>query len=60
MMSKTHNSKDTPVDQELGLIPSTQEGEVVDAVFGAPTGNGPKFRDVSYSNELTIVDRHVH
>lgn len=34
-------------DHELGLVPTQQEGEVVDAVFGAATENGPNFRNVS-------------
>ena len=39
--------KDQVVDQELGLVPTQQDGEVVDAVFGTVTEDGPKFRDVS-------------
>ena len=34
-------------DHELGLVPTQQEGEVVDAVFGAATEDGPNFRNVN-------------
>lgn len=35
------------VDQELGLVPTQQDGEVIDAVFGTITEDGPNLRDVS-------------
>lgn len=41
------DQKGKAVDQELGLVPTQQDGEVVDAVFGTITEDGPKFCDVS-------------
>lgn len=46
-------------DQELGLVPTQQDGEVVDAVFGIMTEDGPKFRDVSvYMLVVAQVDQN--
>lgn len=45
-MGKQEQTEVLP-DHELGLVPTQQEGEVVDAVFGAATEDGPNFRNVN-------------